>query len=296
MDRVTCLILDIPSTNKLVKAFKFLYAKSKINLIKKIKARNGLIKLKVNNYYMLVREDDKGISEDLILRGIREPAATRYFLNDMEDGMTFLEVGANIGYYTLLELKNSKNSKVIAFEPNPYNVEILKKNIEINGFGSRRIKIEELGVGDKNENMKFYIYEYSNASSMIKRDGMKEEITVKVIRLDDYITEKIDYLRMDTEGFEMNIIKGMKNILSGDLAPRKMFIEVHPKEISANGASIDEFLSLIKSYGYRLKKMIYQSSDICSGREKFAVFDNEKEFVKNPKYYEKACNIFFEKK
>lgn len=272
-----------------------LYAKLKITLTKLLLTKNNKVKVKVLNHDMYVRSDDKGLSESIIFRGIREPIATKTFIEDIEDGMTFLEIGANLGYYLLIELLYLKNSKVIAFEPNRENTVCLKENIKLHKVKGR-VKLYDYAVGDKNSNLKFYISEESNAGSLVPKKDYTKTVNVKTVKLDDFLKQKIDYVRMDTEGYEIKIIKGMKKILTSKASPKKLFIEVHPEPLKEMGSSITKFYNLLKSYGYMGRKFIYQSSDYCSGKSKLAVYDNEKMFLKNPNYNKRPVIIFFEKK
>ena len=80
--------------------------------------------------------------------------------------------------------------------------------------------------------------------------------------------EKIDCVRMDVEGYELNVLKGMKKILSGKNAPKIIFIELHPKSLNKNKGSIEEVIDLLKFHRYTLKKAIYQRTSTYMIKEK----------------------------
>lgn len=260
------------------------------------KFNGNLLLIPVNNYLMYIRKDDVGLSRQLLLRGKRETLATEYFLSDMEDGMTFLEIGANLGYYTIMELVNCKNSKVIAFEPNPDNFEVLEKNLVVNKV-QHRVKLYNKAISNSKGKSTFYITEHSNAGSFVRQENYVEKIEVDTVKLDDVITEKVDYLRMDTEGYEYHILQGAKKLLKSKYAPRKLFIEIHPKALKRFGITMDGFLNYLLSYGYVMKKAIYQrTSGFFINERVIAVYDDRKSLMKDVYYNNKTVICFFEKR
>ena len=83
----------------------------------------------VNGYKMSLLPNDDGISTELALFNIHEPLNTQLIAKNLNKGMICFDIGANIGYYTLLESKIIGDSgKIIAIEPSPLNFQQLKKN------------------------------------------------------------------------------------------------------------------------------------------------------------------------
>lgn len=120
-------------------------------------------------------------------------------------GDLVLDVGANIGYYTMLMSKIVGDSgKVYAFEPEPKNFEILQKNIKINNI--KNVIIEKFALSDKIGKSYLQISKDSG-QHRLSDSGLETQTTT----IDNYFgNKKIDFIKMDAEGSEYNIFKGMK--------------------------------------------------------------------------------------
>ena len=90
---------------------------------------------------------DKGFARPLYEYGVHEPAETDFLAKALQPGMTFIDIGAHVGYYTLPGAAVvGKEGKVIAFEPEPYNLEILTKNGALNELTN--LVVEGKGISD----------------------------------------------------------------------------------------------------------------------------------------------------
>jgi len=212
---------------------RYIQLSSKQILKKSIKQSKGRFIIKeINDNKMCLDVNDEGLSHDLIVDGVREFYATQRMKKEITAGDIVVDIGANIGYYALLEAKLvGKKGVVYAIEPVPQNVEILRKNVKLNNY--RNIEVYQLAIGDKKGTAPMYVSKKYNWSSMSKNiEGVEEtvvkEIEVETTTLDDFLKNKPypNMIRMDVEGYEYQIIKGMKNILSKK-KPLKLFIEFH---------------------------------------------------------------------
>ena len=183
--------------------------------------------------------------------------------------MTVLEVGANIGYYALIEAGLvGPEGRIIAFEPSPANMVQLRSNVIMNDL-QERFEIHQMGIGQTSGKMKFHLMNKGNMSSFYARatgSGIEtlDYIDVNVISLDEFFADKyvkIDYLRMDVEGFEYEIILGMSKLLDSEYSPEGFFIEVHSQLLNENEHSCKSFLKLLQSFGYCVKTARYRGSN-----------------------------------
>ena len=184
-----------------------------------------------------------------------EPSTTKIFEKVVKKGDTVVDLGANIGYFTLLAAKLvGKEGKVYSFEPEPRNYNYLLKNIEINGYSN--VVAVQKAVSDKTGKTKLYICPYDSGHHTINQyDGIKaynpdfigdkkEFVEVEMVTLDDFFEAKnlsIDVMKMDVEGAEMLALLGMDRVIkeSGKL---KMFVEFFPLLIREMGGSPEEFI------------------------------------------------------
>jgi FkbM family methyltransferase len=174
--------------------------------------------VKVNGYNLSLLPNDDGISTELALFNTHEPLNTKLFAQNIKKGMICFDIGANIGYYTLLESRIvGDEGRIIAIEPSPINFKQLQKNIK--NENANNVELYQLAGGDKNGTIQFLLDPHSNLSRIISKEESKkavgEIVEVPVKKLDSFLDEssikKLDLIRMDVEGYEFNILEGMKN-------------------------------------------------------------------------------------
>lgn len=179
--------------------------------------------------------NDEGISKFLIIHGKREPVTVDYLVDSkiLKEGDTVLDIGANIGYYALLESKLVGVSGVVyAVEPIRNNLSLLKKNIKLNNADN--IKAYNLAIGDKDkEKIQIYKRSKGNLSSLTSLPSDYGEVVsveeVPMSTVDSFVNKEMasspKFIRMDVEGYEANILEGMSDALSH--RPH-LQIEFHP--------------------------------------------------------------------
>ena len=172
----------------------------------------------VNGYKMSLLPNDDGISTELALFNTHEPLNTQLMAKNLKKGMICFDIGANIGYYTLLESKIIGDSgKVIAIEPSPLNFQQLKKNVI--DQNATNVELYQMAGGDHNGVIKFLLDPHSNLSRIITNDHIIKPsdniVDVPIKKIDSFLQEKqlnqLDFIRMDVEGYESNIYEGMRN-------------------------------------------------------------------------------------
>ena len=238
--------------------------------VKWAKLRHGGVVVRtVQGSRMKLDLSDEGISRELYLTGVHEPNSTRQFREELKPGMTLLEIGANIGYYTLIGLQRvGPTGTIIALEPSPVNLDWLSENLQLNGVDGN-VKIYPNAAGRERRRLPFYHMPSGNLSTLVEgKHGQHLEARsvheVEVVPLDDLVAAsnlKIDYFRMDVEGYEAEIIDGMASTLTGKDAPAGAFIEVHSDLLKEAGSSARTFVERMYSLGYRLKAARFVGGD-----------------------------------
>ena len=272
--------------------FKKILENKKFQKIKK-QSCGGLVIKKIHNNKMLLDISDMGISKELAMTGWHEKNSSAFIKKEIKNGMHIAEIGANIGYYTLIETNIiGEKGHIYAFEPNKKNMRNLKTNILLNNY-DEVVSFYPFAIGSENTEANFYIADFGNLSTFAKREDDLCDYEIqktKVVKLDDILKgKKIDYFRMDVEGYETEVIKGMHEILNSFNAPCGMFIEVHSELLRKLGSSAAEFLNSLSNYRYEVKKSFYR------GRADISV-DNLQSLL-NHKLLEKGYwETFFYKK
>ena len=154
------------------------------------------------------------------------------------EGDIVIECGGHHGLTAVVMAKwVGNNGHLYSFEPNPDNVAIIQKNIEINESNNVTIIPKAVGAAEGK-----ILISHSSSNSYILKGKEHNGIEVPVVTLDDFINLKPTVIKIDVEGFEIEVLKGAKQILK---TLPKLVIELHPDMISRYGSTIEELLSLI---------------------------------------------------
>ncbi len=214
---------------------------------------------------MYLNAYDPGISTMLLTEGTREPGHVAQVRGNITPEMTGIDLGANIGYYALMEAQLiGEEGKIYAIEPAPGNIDLLKRNIKANGF-EKRFVISQYLVGDRNEVGKLEISALSNRHS-VSTNGLGDFIEVPMITLDSFMernalaAKDIDFLRMDIEGYEVIAFQGMKQLMTSG-TPLKIFIEFHPGWYARWGWTFERFLDYLESFGFKLRSLAFKGEE-----------------------------------
>lgn len=197
----------------------------------------------------------------------------------IKEGDVVVDVGANIGYYTLLFAKLvGPSGKVYAFEPHPENFQILKKNILENGY--RNVILEKKAVSSKNGIEKLYIdKDMATRHSFLKSFVTTSKfVEVDTITLDSYFgKKKVDFVKIDVEGYEFQVLKGMNDLM--DNKEICIITEFTPWNLKQQQINPNEFVNFFTSKGFGLYEINEQ------GRFKFSLNDALRKATMKKTYY-----------
>lgn len=210
--------------------------------------------VRVNNFinYEIILDPKNGfVDKQVFVYKDFEPEIKEIFLKYVNEGFTVLDIGANIGVHTLFFSKIVGDSgKVIAFEPIKKIYEQLKKSIAINDF--KNIDLNNFALGNKEEEVEINIVRENIGASSIYDNvdsNKKENISVKI--LDNLNLPKIDFIKIDVEGYEWNVIKGSKKLIEKD-KPNIIF-EYNPDSYDKKEQNSSlQLLEYLKSLEYKL--------------------------------------------
>ena len=203
--------------------------------------------------------NDPGISLELTRHAVHEPVTTQIVFEKLKEGMTCVDAGGNIGYYATIESnKVGKSGKVIAIEPSPVNFGYLSKNLELQNQSN--YEVHNFACGKDDGELSFLVHDISNMCKVVGKDtkipeGMKV-IKIPVKKLDTFLdsigVEKIDFLRMDIEGSELNLFEGAKKTIKKS-KPMIQF-EFHPGKLGP--ADTRKVLEYLKNEDYELHSFL----------------------------------------
>lgn len=165
-----------------------------------------------------------------------------------------IDVGANNGYTALRLSMLDGVRRVIAFEPDVANFRKASANIALNG-GSEKIELLGIGLGPRDLDLELQMGIASNSGTMkvatSKADAVTDSI-IKVRRLDDVLMEenieRVDFVKIDVEGYELEVLKGAGDIIKSSRP--KLFVEIDDANLREQGSSARELIAFLKSFDY----------------------------------------------
>ena len=210
---------------------------------------------------------DPVISGALTL-GVFEAYETETFRTFLKPGMTVVDIGANIGYYTLLAAKGvGSQGCVYAFEPEPTSHSFLERNMRANGC--ENVSLFTIAISNKKGEILLHISKTNKGNhSIIDLPNRSKEFTssvkVRTKTLDDVcLSEKIpniDLIKIDVEGAEGHVLKGMQKTLAQ--LNLTMFLEFFPENLRQAGNDPVEVLTFLTSHGFVVSNMNSQKRAI----------------------------------
>ena len=179
--------------------------------------------------------------------GVYEPLETEIVKSIVKPGNICLDIGANIGYYTVLMSK--LGGRVWAFEPEPSNVELLRKNVEINNIYAH---IFDIAISNESGDKELYLSDASHGMHRMYNSIHTRNTPIKINagQIDRFEFPKVDFVKMDVEGTEMDVLKGMINTINR--CRPKMMIEFHPPTLIEYGTDPEQLYNLLKRLGYNI--------------------------------------------
>lgn len=172
----------------------------------------NLRRTKLGKLTFYFKKGDKVVGERVALR--KYESFESYLIGKISTGAgVAVDVGANIGYYTLMLSQRFK--KVLAFEPEPDNFYLLKKNLLVNKINNAQIF--QKAVSDKAGSLKLGLSKDNFGDHQIRSsEEGRRQITIKATSLDKAVKDRVSLLKIDTQGWEPKVIAGAKKIIDRD--------------------------------------------------------------------------------
>lgn len=219
---------------------------------------------------------DISLTPHIIIDGCWEPWITKVFLDLIKQDMVVLDIGANIGWYSLLAASIvGENGKVIAFEANPELADIIASNFAINGYHLFS-EVQNIAVYSDERKISFGILQkYLGGSSIWMTEqganGLYDHvkfIDIPAKPLDAIFPAgtQVDFIKMDAEGAEWQIINGGKRLINENRA-LSIIMEYSIKRIEKD-VTIDEFIDKIYGYGFKIYEITTDSQLIPCNKDR----------------------------
>jgi FkbM family methyltransferase len=229
---------------------------------------------------MLLRADqDSG--RFLYFYGEYEPEECSYFQQALRPTDICFDVGANVGFYTLLFSHQASKGEVHAFEPVESSWHILSTNVLVNNL--MNVTVNRAAVGSCDAELEFTLASDPTYSSFVdtERRTAAARIKVPVVSIDSYVENcglsRVDCMKIDVEGAEYKVLTGAAGLLSdAQRRPRLVMLELHDPMLQRQGSSIDQVVQQMAAYGYAP-----------------FVWSNQQRLPFRREHYMKYFNVFF---
>ncbi|VAV85782.1 hypothetical protein MNBD_DELTA01-1968 [hydrothermal vent metagenome] len=250
---------------------------------------------------MLINPKDRGIAPSLLLYGVMEKSETKLFKKLIDRGMIVVDVGANIGYYSLIASSIvGKDGAVYAFEPEELTHKLLCDNIKLNSRNN--IFPVQKALSNTSGKIQLWVDYAGNAISSFAKNNvlafstspinnMAEEprpLTVEKTTLDEFFSKtsyKVDFIKIDTQGAEGLVLAGAEKILKRNKY-LKIIMEFWPEGLKKLGTDPLELLLKLQDYGFTIKlinetkqsveainpTVFYKQIEAMTGHQEFNLF------------------------
>ncbi len=211
--------------------------------------RAEFVEIDGSRYYV-----DDFDSLNLTILGRYEPIESALLERVVKPGCVAVDLGANIGFHTVrMARRAGPAGRVYAFEPDPVNFALLKRNLESNGFA--HATPEQRAISNK----KGVLTLYRCASDPMDHrthpgDGDRAGIDVEATSLDDYFRDRgtrVDFIKMDVQGAEIKALNGMREVIARSPG-LEMLVEFWPYGVRQCDESPEHYLEMLQEFGFRL--------------------------------------------
>lgn len=193
------------------------------------------------------------VDQCIIRNGIFEDKSTEAINLLVKPGDIVLDIGANIGYYSVL-LSNlvGKNGKVICFEPTKYFRTVLKRNVEENNLNN--VEIVNIGLSNKRQTLNIHISESTATLHSPGGESPQNSECINLVPLDEFIIEhnlpRIDFIKIDIDGHEPLFFEGAWSTI--DKFDPIILLEISHSHYLEAGYTAWDFYEMLKRKQYKI--------------------------------------------
>lgn len=211
------------------------------------------------NPIFVVNADDWVIGPRLMMDGAYEKTSTYYVCRRVQNAKLCIDVGANIGYYTVVMARHAPQATILSLEPNEAAFRLLRRNIAINELANCRPMMK--GAAAKEEVRSIASESTHLANAMIIDESRVEEVrkthhvqTAQFVPLDDLTApfdHQCDFIKIDVEGYEPNVFAGMTQTLAKSRR-LSIMMEWSPGQIEMAGIDVARFCQKLQNMNFRM--------------------------------------------
>lgn len=186
-------------------------------------------------------------------------------LNHLKDDDTLYDIGASVGLISVTAASLLTKGKVVSFEPDPEIASRLEANFKLNNLSNYIIK--QIAVGEEKSVLQLYTEGIDSFSPSLKPvNKITRHIEVPVNSIDNLLSDNEipppTSVKIDIEGAEMLALKGMSKLLSSEVKPKNLFIEIHPDFLNDFNTSVTEIFRFLLDHNYHITNLMQRDRQI----------------------------------
>jgi FkbM family methyltransferase len=213
---------------------------------------------------LLIDSRESVLGPALLLKGQWEPDVTRWFQRSLGTGQVLVDVGANVGYYSLLgSMLVGDGGRVFAVEAHPRMAELLHRNVIVNG--RHNVVTVQKAAWSKPDVLEFHLRRHFAANSsagslgddgLLQLDDIEDVVKVEAVPLDEILAGvgSVDVIKIDVEGAESQVVAGLSRTLDSN-PDVKVMLEWSPGQLEMVGNDPSELLGRMRDHGFRFRLM-----------------------------------------
>jgi FkbM family methyltransferase len=227
---------------------------------RRLRQGRPLTTVRVGGLRLRVDLRDCGVGQPLFIKRRYEPGETALLRQLLRPGQTFLDVGANIGYFTTLAARLvGPGGRVLAVEPEPHNFDLLSGNVRANGFAN--VVTEQVALGDKPGTARLFCASHNFGDHRLYAEAATADRparTIAVTTLDDLVARHglppADLIKMDVQGYECQVLAGMQSTL-GAGGRMRVLTEFWPHGMRQAGGDPACFFDTFVRHGFTARPL-----------------------------------------
>ena len=199
---------------------------------------------------------DLGFYRNYKRHRLYEPETSKFIVKTLKKGDTFIDIGANNGYFSLMaSILVGSTGKVYAFEPTPDSFKRLQTNVHVNKF--KNIKLFECALGDKDGKIKLNVSKKEDGqNSIISIVDKKGSIAVQIKKLDDILKgNRVNLIKIDVEGYEKEVFRGAIKTIKNNRNIKIVF-ENNPELMILRGLNPSYLLNFFKGLDFEVSRIL----------------------------------------
>ncbi|MBD7920224.1 FkbM family methyltransferase [Cellulomonas sp. Sa3CUA2] len=208
----------------------------------------GTTRVRTDAGPLLLHADDGIMLPYLRGHATWEPAVGALLRRVVRPGATFVDVGANVGYFTRLIATTCSPRRILAFEPHPAIVPVLRRNVA--GLAPA-VEVHAIALGAHEARVSLRSTEHNIGDTRVSLTSAPDDVQAPMRRFDDVTRGRVDVVKIDVQGFEAEVLEGMTRTIAAN--PQMVVVaELWPAALVERGVRPQDVLAGYRAAGFEV--------------------------------------------